>query len=145
MKVKHGLMMMVLATGACGGGKQADTTPAADTQAEEAPAPPAADTAMVPPEKMDQIVRLLDRKRRLVSRCLADAVDAQELPRNAQGKVTLEIVIAMSGKPQTVNIISSTLDSPRVNECVIEHVQAIQFPELPKVYPTSYTYAFEAM
>lgn len=149
MIVKHGMMMVVLAAVACGGGKKEDTTPMADTsdaEAEAAPAAPAADTStLVPPEKMDEITRMLDRKQRLVSRCLADAVDAQELPRNSRGKVTLEIVIATSGKPETVNVINSTLDSARLTECVIGHVKAIQFPELPKVYPTSYTYAFEAM
>jgi len=28
---------------------------------------------------------------------------------------------------------------------VIGHVKTITFPELPRAYPTSYTYAFEAM
>jgi hypothetical protein len=147
---KHGLMMVVLAAAACGGGKKGATTPtveaADDVDETSAEAAPSEETStLVPPEKMDEIKRMLDRKQRLVSRCLADAVDAQELPRNSRGKVTLEIVIATSGRPDTVRVLQSTLDSARLTDCVIGHVKSIQFPELPKMYPTSYTYAFEAM
>jgi len=139
-----GLVAVVLVAG-CGGKQKADTTPGEDGAS-------AGDTAaakqggdMVPPEKMDEINRNLDRKRTIVSRCLAIAVDAKELPRNSAGKITLEIVISPNGKAETVRVVRATLESKMLSDCVIRHVQEIQFPELPKPYETSYTYGFEAM
>lgn len=134
----------------CGGKQKADTTPVeGGASAGGASAGEAAGAKsggdMVPPEKMDEINRSLDRKRTIVSRCLAIAVDAKELPRNSAGKITLEIVISPSGKADTVKVVRATLESKMLSDCVIHHVQEIQFPELPKPYETSYTYGFEAM
>ena len=103
------------------------------------------DGNMIPPEKMEEVQKDLDRKRQIVSRCLSAAVDNKELPKNSHGKVTLEIVISTAGTADTVKVVNATLESKSLSECVIEHVKEIQFPELPKQYETSYTYAFEAM
>lgn len=127
---------------ACGGG--GDAKPAATTPAEATPA--ATESAdFVPPEKLDEITRSLERKRPIMSHCLAIAVDNKELPKSSSGRVTLEIVIAPSGKASTVKVIKATLESKTLDACIIKHVQEIQFPELPKPYETSYTYGFEAM
>ena len=99
---------------------------------------------MVPPEKMDEVTRTLDRKRQVMSRCLANAVDAKELPKNSSGKVTIELVIGTGGKADSVKVVRSTLESKTLTECVISHVKEIEFPELPRAYETSYTYGFEA-
>ena len=103
------------------------------------------DGNMIPPEKMEEVTKDLDRTRQIVSRCLSTAVDNKELPKNSHGKVTLEIVISTAGKAETVKVVNATLESKSLSDCVIEHVKEIQFPELPKQYETSYTYAFEAM
>ena len=142
------LLIAAVFVSACGGGKKADTTPddtSGNDQAAADQQQDSAESSMVPPEKMDEIVRMLERKERIMARCLADAVDAKELPKNSRGKITLEIVISTSGTPDTIKVIKSTLESEKLKECVIGHVKTIQFPELPRTYPTSYTYAFEAM
>lgn len=127
------------------GGKHADTTPvAADGAAGDASAH-ASGGEMVPPEKMDEINRSLERKRQIMAHCLATAVDNKELPRNARGKVTVEIVISPNGRAEDVKVVRASLESKTLNDCVISHVKEIQFPELPKPYETSYTYGFEAM
>ena len=133
-----------VALAACGGKQTADTAPTGGTAAGGASGAQAS-SDFVPPEKMDEINRSLDRKRNIVSRCLAIAVDNKELPRNSSGKITLEIVIAPSGKAESVKVVRATLESKALSDCVIHHVQEIQFPELPKPYETSYTYGFEAM
>jgi len=142
--VKQVLIAAVLLA-ACGGGKKADTTPD-DTSGggTEEVTPPTDDPNMVPPEKMDEIVRMLERKERIMARCLADAVETKDLPKNSRGKITLEIVISPSGSPDQVKVIAATLESEKLNACVIGHVKTIQFPQLPKAYPTSHTYRFEA-
>jgi hypothetical protein len=141
--LRSGSLALALAAllGGCGGKQGGDTTPAVASETEPAEAP----DDMISPETMEQIERSLDRKRRIVSHCLASAVDAKELPKNAAGKITLEIVISPAGKADTVNVVRATLESKMLTDCVIDRVKEIQFPELPRPYPTSYTYGFEAM
>ena len=138
-QVLHAAVALGLVAGC--GGKHADTTPSGGATG-------GGETArgddQVPPEKMDEINHDLDRKRPIISRCLAIAVDNKELPKNSAGKITLEIVIA-GGKAETVKVVRSTLESAALKSCVIRHVQEIAFPDLPKPYETSYTYGFEAM
>jgi hypothetical protein len=123
----------------CGGGSHADTTPApVDHAAPE-------QSEQVPPEKMDEINRDLDRKRPIMSHCLAIAVDNKELPKSSRGKVTVDLTIGTNGKAENLKIVSTTLESKTLAECVTHHIQEIQFPELPKPFETSYTYGFEAM
>jgi hypothetical protein len=144
MRLSTMLALAGVALGACGGKQTADTAPTGGASASGASSAQGAGD-MVPPEKMDEINRSLDRKRNIVSRCLAIAVDNKELPRNSSGKITLEIVIAPGGKAESVKVVRATLESKTLSDCVIHHVQDIQFPELPKPYETSYTYGFEAM
>jgi hypothetical protein len=139
------VLAAVLVVAGCGGKHGGDTTPTGGGSSEAERAEPRTAGDMVPPEKMDEINRSLERKRQIVSHCLATAVDNHELPKNSAGKITLEIVISPSGKADTIKVVRATLDSKTLNDCVIHHVQAIQFPELPKPYETSYTYGFEAM
>jgi len=130
------------------GGKHGDTTPTSGGDG-----PPTARQGgeggegggMVPPEKMDEVNRALQRKQPIMSHCLALAVDNGELPKNSRGKVTLEIVISPAGRADSVKVVRATLDSKSLNECLIAHVKEIQFPELPRAYETSFTYGFEAM
>ncbi len=145
--VKQGIAvaMFVGLVAACGG-KKASTTPAEDTGGPGGVEPGANDNEanMVSPEKMDEITRLLDRKRQIVSRCLSIAVDNKEVPKNSHGKITLAITIEPSGKASEIKVVNATIESKSLAECVIGHVREIQFPVLPKPYPTSYSYAFEA-
>jgi hypothetical protein len=132
----------------CGGSPRANTTPPAgggEAQAGEPGAGGGGGPDVVPPEKIDEINRQLSRKRAVMSRCLAVAVDNKELPKNSHGKVTVEIVIAASGTAETVNIVRASLQSKMLDECVIGHIKEIAFPQLPRSFETSYTYAFEAM
>lgn len=146
MMMVRNMVFAVVLVAACGG-KKGDTTPKDNGGTLGGPHQDAADMSgdMVSPEKMDEIERLLDRKSNIISKCLSKAVDAKELPKNSRGKVTLDIVISPAGKADSVKIIKASLDSQSLHGCIIEHVKEIQFPDLPKPYPTSHTYAFEAM
>jgi hypothetical protein len=140
-------MAAAAATAACGG-KKASTLPdeGGDSGASSADSGQrASDGVVVPPETMDDIQRRFERKRTSVSRCLSAAVDAKELPRNSRGRITLNVTIQPDGKASDVKVANSTLDSPLLTECVIAKVREIIFPEVPQAFPTSYSYAFEAM
>jgi TonB family protein len=127
----------------CGGGSHPDTTP---TGAGQEPAQAqAGDGATVPPDQIDEINRQLARKRSVMSRCLALAVDNKELPKNSPGKVTVEIVISPSGTADSVKVVRASLESKMLDDCIIEHIKEIAFPQLPRPFETSYTYGFEAM
>jgi hypothetical protein len=138
---KH-VLLVVLALAACGGHKQAATTPTGPTgPAPDDKAAPA--SAMISPEKMDEVQRDLRRKGMIVSQCLAEAMDNGEVKKNTHGEVTLEIVIT-NGRASNVKIMRTNIDNQHVTDCVIGHVNDIAFPEMPKPYETSYTYAMEA-
>lgn len=92
---------------------------------------------------MDEVNQLLDRKRQIVSRCLSMAVESGNAPKNAHGKITLEIKIGTSGKATSVEVIKATIDSPEVHGCVKRKVEEITFPVFSKPFETSYTYAME--
>jgi hypothetical protein len=140
------LVVFLLAAASCGGGKKpADTTPPPDDDGGGEVSRPDPGATMVAPETMDEIQRRFDRKRASVSRCLSAAVDAKELPKSSRGKVTLNVVVMPGGKAGEVTVVKATLESQRLTDCVIAKVKEISFPEVPQAFPTSYTYAFEAM
>jgi len=97
----------------------------------------------VDPVKMDEVNQMLDRKRQIVSRCLSQAVEAGNAPKNARGKITLEIKIDASGHATSVEVIKSSIESKEVQGCVKRKVEEIAFPVMGKPYETSYTYAME--
>jgi hypothetical protein len=134
------------ATAACGG-KKASTLPdeSGDSDMSSSAEPRDSSGTMVPPDTMDEVQRAFERKRNSVSRCLSAAVDAKELPRQSRGKITLNVTVQPGGKAGEVKIVKATLESQMLSDCVIAKVKEIIFPEVPRAYPTSYTYAFEAM
>ena len=142
------LFLVVVALCACGGGKKKEDTTSGVTPID--PNATSGDTtdrsgSMIPPEKMDEITRLLDRKRPTVSRCLTMVVDNQELPKGSRGKMTLGITVAPNGKASKVTVIKSSLESKKLEECVIGKINEIEFPQIPSKYETTYAYAFEAI
>lgn len=135
-------LFIVVALAACGGGSKPEpASPASETST----ASSSSGDTQVPMEKVDEIQRLLDRKQSSMSRCLSFAVDNKELPPRSRGRATVELSIAPSGKATEVKIVKSTLESKSLSDCIISNIEKIQFPELPKSFVTSYTYAFEAM
>jgi len=147
--MKRALFLVAVLGAACGGSKKSEDTTTSDVTTID-PNATSGDTtdrsgSMIPPEKMDEITRLLDRKRPTVSRCLTMVVDNQALPKGSRGKMTLGITISPNGKASSVKVIKDSLDSKPLEDCVIGKVQEIEFPQLPSQYETTYAYAFEAI
>ena len=135
--------MAVLAA-ACGGHKQADTTPdTTNTNTDETP-PPDESGNMIPPEKMDEVNNELKRKEMIISRCLADAMEAGEVPRGTHGHIRFEIKIGTDGHATDVHVDKTDLQAKDVIECAKKHITDIAFPTLPHAYETSFLYAMEA-
>ena len=140
------LLFLVVLAAACGGKNKNDAEEGGGTIDTQATTGDPTDHSgnMVAPETMDEIVQLLNRKQMIVSRCLSTAVEAGEAPKGAKAKITLEISIAMNGSVTKAEVIKASLNAQSVTECVKKHVREITFPEMPKQYETSYTYAMEA-
>jgi predicted small lipoprotein YifL len=103
------------------------------------------DSQMESADALESIDASLDRKRTSAARCLSEAVDAKELPRNARGKVTLGFTISTAGKASDIKIVKSSLESASLTACIADIVGKIQFANLKEAREWSYTYAFEAM
>jgi hypothetical protein len=139
-------LTIVLVAAACGGNNKNNAEeggPTIDTQATTGD-PTDRSGSMVPPEKMEEVQNALLRKNAIVSRCLAQAVDAGEAPKGTHGKITLEIKISPGGQATSVEVVKTSIESKEVQGCVKKHVEEVAFPTLPKEYETSYTYAMEA-
>ncbi len=134
------LLGLSLASAACGGGSKAANESTTTQEAQ-----PESSGAVVSNETMDEIRRALDRKRNVVARCLTPAIDAGELPKNARGRMTLQLTIEPGGRAGEVKVIKTSIESKLVEDCVIERVREIEFPTVESSLPWSYTYGFEAM
>ena len=99
---------------------------------------------MIPPEKMDEIQNDLKRKEMIISRCLADAVEAGDAKKNTHGKVVVELTVSPSGKAPERQGHEVRLPGEVDRRLHVKHVEDIEFPQIPKQYPTSFTYSMEA-
>jgi hypothetical protein len=145
--VKMGSMatvITVVVAAACGGHKQADTTPDTPNPNTTDNQPPDEGGNMIPPEKMDEVQQDLKRKEMIVSHCLASAMEAGEVPRGTHGHVRFEIKIGTDGHATDVSVDKTDLQAKSVVDCAKKHVMDISFPELPHPYETSYLFAMEA-
>ncbi len=140
--MKHVLCAVVLMA-ACGGKSKSDTMHV-DESGEQPNAVPDSSANMIPPEKMDEVTQALKRKQMIVSRCLADAMESNQVKRGTHGKITFEIVMDTSGKPSSVKVDKTDIQADSVIECAKKHVMDVQVSALPHQYETSYTFAMEA-
>jgi hypothetical protein len=145
--MKHAILVLVLAAACGGGNKQPDTPPPPqdDSQGQGSGGSVGGDGSgtMMSPDKMDEAERDLNRKSMIMSQCLAAAMENGDVKRGSHGKVTLEIVVD-NGKASSVKVIKSDFQVQSLNDCVVKHVQEIEFPKMVKSYETSHTYAMEA-
>jgi hypothetical protein len=143
--MKKILLLAILA--ACGGHKSSGPTEPSGPSVmgvQDKGDPTDRSGAMIPPEKMDEIQNDLKRKQMIISRCLADAVEAGDAKKNTHGKVTVELVVSTSGKAENVKVVKSDIQAQSVLDCTKKHVESIEFPQIPKQFETSFTYAMEA-
>jgi len=141
------VLFAVLVVAACGGKQQTeDTEPTGPSVVGQQDTGDSTDRSgnMISPDKMDEVNQDLGRRRDLVSRCLASAMEAKEVPRGTHGRITFEIVIDTSGHASSVKVDKTDIQNQGVVDCATKRVQDTAFPELPKQYETSYTFAMEA-
>jgi hypothetical protein len=145
--LKNLALTVVIVAAACGGknknGAEEGGGATIDTQATTGDTTDRSGS-MVSPEKMDEVQQALSRKQQIISRCLSEAVEDGTAPKGAHGKITVEVKIAPSGHATSVEVVKTSFESQQVKDCVKKKVEEVAFPELPKDYETSFTYAMEA-
>ncbi len=144
-----GWLALALVASGCGGGKKGDTTPEVSGDGDDdgeggGDGDDGGDT-IVPPERMDEIKRTLDGRRRAAARCLSDAVNEGKASREARGHVALAFVIGRDGRARNVQVVRSSIKNPDVERCVVGLVEQADFGRLSIDLDWSYTYAFESM
>jgi len=142
-------MALIFALAACGGGKSSsgDTTPDDTTEdTGEDVSEDGTGDEMIPPERMDEITRTLDRKRNSSgTRCIEQAIDNGELKKNARGTLSVNFVITRAGGTKEVEITQNSFDeSPMMTDCIVALMADLAFGELPRDLPWSYKFRFEA-
>jgi hypothetical protein len=142
--MKKALLLAVLV--ACGGHKSTPQDPSGPSVmgVQDQGDPTDRSGNMIPPEKMDEIQNDLKRKQQIISHCLSEAVEAGDAKKNTHGKVVVELVVSTSGKAENVKVVKSDFTAQSINDCTKKHVEGIEFPQIPKQYETSFTYAMEA-
>jgi hypothetical protein len=80
----------------------------------------------------------------IISRCLADAMEAGEVPRGTHGHIVFEIKIGTDGHATDAKVDKTDVQAKSVIDCAKKHVMDTGFPELPHPYETSFTFAMEA-
>ena len=144
---KNVLFLVLLGAVACGGKNKNDTEEAGGGTVD--PNATSGDTTdrsheQMDPVKMEEVNHLLARKAHIVSRCLSQAIEAGTAPKGSRGKIALAISIAPTGKVSTVEVVKTSIESVEVQGCVKRKVEEITFPQFPRQFDTSYTYAMEA-
>jgi hypothetical protein len=144
--IKNLMLCALVMTVACGGKKQGDTTEGGGGTIDTTAHGDQTDRSgnMIPPEKMDEVTQDLKRKNMIISRCLANATEAGNVKKGTHGKIAFAIKIGTDGHATEVTVVKTSIDSQDVIGCAKKHVEEITFPNLPKPYETSYTYAMEA-
>jgi len=123
---------------------KAEPTEPTGPMVDNTPHPTSGGGDIIPPEKMDEVQTDLGRRQMIVSRCLANAMEAGDVPRGTHGHITFEIRIGTGGSAESVKVAKTDVQAKSVLDCATKHVQDTGFPTLPKAYETSYTYAMEA-
>jgi hypothetical protein len=108
-------------------------------------APDEQDVGMIPAEKMDSIKANFDRKARSVSRCLVEAMDANEIGKNERAVITVTVTILPDGGATDVKTSNAEPGSKVFSDCVVGHVKRMAFGALPRRLDYSYTFAFDAL
>lgn len=138
------VVVLALAAAACGGSsKPSATTPTGG--GEDTATDDDSGGDLVPPERMDEITAMLDRKRTAAARCLADAVNSGKADRNARGHVAVSWTIGTDGRAQGAHVTETSLDNETVEACVVGRIEEIDFGALPRPLEWSYAFAFESM
>ncbi len=130
-------VVLVLAAFGCGSSsketKSEGTTTAQKHSDESATA---VDPNAISPEKFDEIAEFFRRKSAQVQfNCYNSEVE--KTGQKYEGNVSFSMVVQPGGKVSDVKVTGSTLKSPGIEQCIVDAMQAWEWPDVPG--PAPYT------
>jgi len=90
--------------------------------------------ATVTAEQNDAIDALFRRKAPALQRCWQEEYERTQ-NRKVEGDLSLQMVISTGGKANDVKVLTSTINSPPIEKCVVAEVTGWSFPEGPGTAP----------
>jgi len=130
--------LCALSLSACNG---ASKPPVTGPNGEEyRPAPGPADMGSLPAEKVEELSDYFTKKGTYVARCYQKELERRG-DRSLVGKVTVKLRISADGRASNVEILQTTLNTPAVEQCIVEDIRTWSMPELPN--PVMWTWTFE--
>ena len=131
---------LALGCGGSGGGKS-ESTGNNNTSGNggNKPAPPE-----VTGEQLAELKRFFDRKRRVVTRCFTEALEADAIQVD-QAFITVGLRINPGGSAANVRVVKASIRVASLSDCVVNYVKSWTFPELAKALDYSYRFGFQKL
>jgi len=108
----------------------------------EAPTTPAMVGNGVTPEKFEEIDNFFRGK---ASQLQFDCYnpEVEKTGKKYQGFISLLVVILPGGKASEVSLVNSSLKSPGIEQCIVEHARAWEWPDVPSRVPYNGSLGFK--
>jgi hypothetical protein len=139
---KVGLVALLSAIAGCATGRAGSSTEPEEAAVASSEEP--AQRGLISPEAYDELRSTFERKRPMVARCYAEAMEKGTLDKAAKGRVTLGLAISARGKVSEVHVTNTTLKSDEVESCVVALVGTWALPAPGSECEFSFSYDFEA-
>src|SRR5262249_24436713 len=98
----------------------------------------------IPPEQMEEITQLLDRKRQDVAHCWTDEATRQK-NRNLTIDLMVRLTVGTRGRAQKVEIVKNSVNSKEFDDCVVTMVKNFEFPAIPSSVELTWPYSFKPL
>ncbi len=105
-------------------------------------AEPTSEAGGIAPDKQAEIQLLLQQREPSTTKCYSDVLNDKH-DRAFKGTVAVIISLEPSGQASDVKIVNSTLNSPEVNECLIEKLKGFEYPQIEHSGSMQYVYQFQ--
>jgi hypothetical protein len=98
----------------------------------------------VPPEQMEEITQLLDRKRQDVAHCWTDEAERTH-NRDLTVDLMLRLTIGVGGRAKNVEIVKNNIHSKQFDQCVVTMIKNFDFPAIPNSVELTWPYSFKPL
>jgi hypothetical protein len=104
-----------------------------------------ANPTAVPPDKMDEIRDIMNRKSQDAAHCWREEAERTKNP-----QVVVDLLVGLtvgpSGKATSVRVLKNTYEStPQLEECITGMIKAIDFPIIGTSVEMTWPYTFKAL
>jgi len=99
---------------------------------------------VVPPEKLEEIQLILQRKQQDVAHCWTDEAERTK-NRNLVIDVMFKLTIEREGRASDVQIMKNSISSKEFDSCLLTMVRGFDFPAIPSSQEMTWQYRFKPL